>query len=504
MKKITSLILCLLLAFTAIFVLASCEIEPDEKGSPSYVSVDINPSIELTVDENNKVVSVYAANEDANVLLYGEEGIVGADIEDAIEKITEIAIELGYLDETNKVVGTTVSSENAEWVSTLQEKVNTKISATAKDSGLDITTDAQGAYSIVRKLEKFKEEYPDNQAIQNLSISKFKLALAASESGEITLEAAVELDEKELIEMVSETHKELEVFANDAYNKAKAEAFAIYDELAGMAIDGVYAEYYLGNLTSHLTTYWYGHSYQMYKMSARGFDAIANTLLYVEKVENYPLDDEQVSTIMSALGMSADQRAELENEDGEVTLTSVEAYADKKFKNTSASDELEQMKKDLDAALDTAESTVDEEIKKALKEYQPQIEQVIVSARETMSFMISMLPESSKAALEAQNAEFEQVVAEINSIYATDAVTYEKMRESANKMNSLAEEMLSKIKADLSEQELAEVEAKIEDKQATIATYRQAMEQKLAQVEATVTAELQRLKEERRAQAENQ
>ncbi len=166
MKKFTSIILCVLLAVMAIFTMISCE---KEEGSPSYVSIDINPSIELTVDAENKVVSVYAANEDANVLLYEETGIVGANIEGAIAKITELAIELGYIDETNKVVGTTISSENADWVATLQEKVNTKITATAKEAGLNITTDGEGAYSVLRQLETFKAKYPENEAIQNLS-----------------------------------------------------------------------------------------------------------------------------------------------------------------------------------------------------------------------------------------------------------------------------------------------------------------------------------------------
>ena len=134
MKKFLSSTLCILLALTALFVLASC----GKNGSPSYVSIDINPSIELTVDEENKVVSVYAANEDANVLLYEETGIVGADVEDAVEKITQLALKLGYIDEENKVVGTTVSSENPEWAVALQEKVNTKITASAKELGFQL------------------------------------------------------------------------------------------------------------------------------------------------------------------------------------------------------------------------------------------------------------------------------------------------------------------------------------------------------------------------------
>ena len=38
----------------------------------TFVTLDINPSIELTVDANGIVVSVYGANEDGQILLYEE------------------------------------------------------------------------------------------------------------------------------------------------------------------------------------------------------------------------------------------------------------------------------------------------------------------------------------------------------------------------------------------------------------------------------------------------
>ena len=494
MKRIIALSLSVLLMAIALFTLASCA---KEKGSPSYVSLDINPSIELTVDAENKVVSVYAANEDANVLLYEETGIVGEDVEDAIAKITELAIELGYLDEGNAVVGTTVCSEDADWVSALQEKVNTKITATAKKAGLSVTTDAAGAYSLLRRVEAVKAEYPDNAAIQNMSISKFKLALSASEDGEITLEAAAELDDKALIALVSESHAKMTAFATEAYNQAKQQAFAIYDELAGIAVDGVYGEYYLQNILSHPTTCWYGHTYQLYKTTARGFDAIADALVFVERVQKYELSDEQVATVMSALGLSEDRKAELQNAEGKVTLESIYAYADKTFKNTPASAELEKMKADLDAALDTAESVANEEIQKLVNEHKDEIEAVIATADEAMGMILSLLPETAKTALEAQNAEYEAAISELIAVFENGTASQAKMRECANKMNALAEGMLAKIKADLSESELEKVQATIDSRQSMLDGYKATMEQTLANAEQAVRAELAKLKAEK-------
>lgn len=41
--------------------------EGKDEGAVSYVGIDVNPSVSLMLDKNNKVVSVIAENEDAQV-----------------------------------------------------------------------------------------------------------------------------------------------------------------------------------------------------------------------------------------------------------------------------------------------------------------------------------------------------------------------------------------------------------------------------------------------------
>lgn len=107
----------------------------------TYIGLDINPAIELTVDGENKIVSAYGSNNDGKVLLYGETEFEGMDLEAAIEKIVTLAVELGYLDENNQVVGTDVVGENAE---ALLASVNSKVTVTAETLGMTVTTDGEG------------------------------------------------------------------------------------------------------------------------------------------------------------------------------------------------------------------------------------------------------------------------------------------------------------------------------------------------------------------------
>ena len=73
MKKIVGV--CLL--GIGALALASCDITSSEKGK-SFVSLDINPSVEIIV-EDGKVVEVYGNNDDARKLIYDEE-LTGKDL----------------------------------------------------------------------------------------------------------------------------------------------------------------------------------------------------------------------------------------------------------------------------------------------------------------------------------------------------------------------------------------------------------------------------------------
>lgn len=70
------------------------------------MTVDINPSVEFMVDDENKVVSVTALNDDGSILIVGET-FIGKTPEEAVELMVSIAVETGYL-----VEGSIEANEN--------------------------------------------------------------------------------------------------------------------------------------------------------------------------------------------------------------------------------------------------------------------------------------------------------------------------------------------------------------------------------------------------------
>ncbi len=466
-KKILAIVLSLMATCSA-FAFTACNKGGGESGQAeqkadkqAYVNLDINPEIELIVDKDNNVVSVRGDNEDGLVLLYQESGIEGEKIDAAIRKITDLAVRYGYLDESNKVVDTIVSSGDSDFAAEITSKVNATITATAENLGLSVTTDGDGAYSLLRKMDEVKKQFPNNKAVQNMTVSKFKLAMSVSETGEISIDAAIALDDAQLIDMLKEASPKIEEYATAAYLEAKAKALAIYDEATSLAEYAVYTQYYAENMLTHPLTAYYGGTYQAYASSAKGFNVICDLAELAANIDNYPLDEKQVEAVVTALGMeSADA---LKDANGNITVNSVEAYADKLFKNTPASETLEQTKAALTEALSAAETVIKDKVNEIAEEYKPQIEAEIERAKAIMKSlddMMNAMPETVKKMMDETMSDIKEAINEITDIAEGGEIKLDVLRAEAARLEKKANEYLDKIKADLSEEEWKEVEAR--------------------------------------------
>ena len=100
--KILSVLLCLVVLTASLIGCQGNEGNNETASTASadelsYVSMRINPEIELVVDADNKVVAVNAINEDGETVL-AELSLVGLTVEEAGEAFTAMATELGFID----------------------------------------------------------------------------------------------------------------------------------------------------------------------------------------------------------------------------------------------------------------------------------------------------------------------------------------------------------------------------------------------------------------------
>ena len=114
--------------------------------APTYMSIDINPSFGIEVDEDGVVVSVEALNEDAVIVLLDTD-LVGKTVEEVFTTIVSLAEELGYLKEDG-TVNVVMSNE----FKAVEEAIATRV-----ENALDDVNALLSAENITINVEKGKE-----------------------------------------------------------------------------------------------------------------------------------------------------------------------------------------------------------------------------------------------------------------------------------------------------------------------------------------------------------
>ena len=161
----------------------------------SYLAIDINPSIELVI-ENGKIVSVIACNDDAEVLLSGED-LVGLTTDEATEKIVALAEELGFINDENTAVKITVTSEDDETSAEIEKKA--KDGAQRGSSRAIVNSNPRLADE--REVKALQDENPE--LYKDLTPAKLRLIKSIMEfDPEMTIEKGASMSHKELIELL--------------------------------------------------------------------------------------------------------------------------------------------------------------------------------------------------------------------------------------------------------------------------------------------------------------
>ncbi len=96
MKKRFFSVMLVLTLLISMLSLYSCGGASPEEGTFTRMTVDINPSVEFMIDDDNKVAAVTALNDDGSILIAGE-AFIGKTPDEATELIISLAAETGYL-----------------------------------------------------------------------------------------------------------------------------------------------------------------------------------------------------------------------------------------------------------------------------------------------------------------------------------------------------------------------------------------------------------------------
>ena len=203
------------------------------------MTVDINPSVELMVDKDNKVVSVTALNDDAAIILQGT-AFVGKTSDEAVKGVVEVATETGYIVKGEVEVGENnvkISvSGDTKWAKDLYKDAEKKVNEYLESSGVKATVERVDALKTdaLKQLAKHNSTYTeeeiagmnDEQLLNVIAIGRVETAQLVSEE---VRQAYFAAKEYEISLATSTATKDLIYAMNSAY----AVAYAGY----GIALD---------------------------------------------------------------------------------------------------------------------------------------------------------------------------------------------------------------------------------------------------------------------------
>lgn len=400
--KYTKIVMCLMLAVLLSMTLVACNVgvfdtENDGKLNPSIISpkatsfvcMDINPSIEMVLDQNDMVLSVASANEDGLIMLWNEAGIVGANLQVAVKKITQLALDYGYLNKNNKVINVSVTTiaqivvdedkdedkkedvgevaddtppqDIAEAISpeqlakdTIAENVKLAIESTLKQAECEFEVVIDNGVDVVLscELDELKNTYPFYMSLEDMDVETYRLIKRAmAYDSRLTLEKAIALGKDQLLSSVNNAQANSTNKLGKAFEKAQADAQFEYENEKQALTDDLYTLYFVENLNSaqnfgdafdlvakigYATQYSMLHSIQISLMRYATYlhDFLSNPVYQEDDVQAI---FDMLSARITNLNYDVFKKKVCDS-DGCVTLENINAYLNGLYRNCSSAE----------------------------------------------------------------------------------------------------------------------------------------------------------------------
>ncbi|MCF7926946.1 MAG: hypothetical protein K9L74_05175 [Candidatus Izimaplasma sp.] len=191
----------------------------------TFLAIDINPSIEFVLDENDEVISVSFNNDDAEIAA-SDIDFIGMNYQDAIDAFINAAVETGYIDveTTNNTVVITVGNDNQAREQELQQEAEETAQSYMEEKNIGAAI-LSGA-DVYDDLVAFAEQY-------EISIGKARMVKSAMAIDEtLTEEEVTELPIQELMQLITNAHQEkMQAFAESK----KQDALALKEEMVSQS-----------------------------------------------------------------------------------------------------------------------------------------------------------------------------------------------------------------------------------------------------------------------------
>ena len=107
-----------------------------ELGAASVITLDVNPSLNIVMDKNDKVLEVQPLNEDAKTVI-GDMDFTGSSLDVTVNALIGSMLVNGYLDDIRNSILVSVENGDAAKAASLQAEVSDLISSAVGDGGFE-------------------------------------------------------------------------------------------------------------------------------------------------------------------------------------------------------------------------------------------------------------------------------------------------------------------------------------------------------------------------------
>ncbi len=336
MKKLKILLLAAM-ALALMSCLVACNARPspateDPPKATSFVAVDINPSIELVLDQNDNVMSAYGANGDARAMLFDAGGIVNAKLGVALANIVQLAKDYGYITEDRRTVSISAYS--------LDEKNDSELFLKASEALASFELDVQKDLDLASKFEIERAGY-------DMSVGKYRMlsrAMACSDA------SSLPSNDSEALKTVNDYAGTYDSKLGTLYKRTVAEARFALQNTRQIARDGLYSVYFVGKTlhSENIVAAAKNSAKVLYANVYAVLNSTENTLSHYynslkEYIQNPILTFDDVKDAFKKVGsffknLTEDIfEKEIADENGEITKTSVRSYMNELYRNLDAS-----------------------------------------------------------------------------------------------------------------------------------------------------------------------
>ena len=199
----------------------------------SIINFDVNPSVELKIDEDREVVSAQALNEDGQKVLDNMD-LRDADLTVAVNAIIGSMLKNGYLTVSENSILVSVKNKDANKAKALEEEISSDISAILNASSINASILSQ-AYDTDTTAEDLATENNISEGKARLINNILSSNITDSKGNLYTFETLKDLSINELNLLISS--KNVEVKDTQKTGEASTSSYITSDEARDIALN---------------------------------------------------------------------------------------------------------------------------------------------------------------------------------------------------------------------------------------------------------------------------